>query len=136
MSTFKNLNVSEDITGCVADYIIERGKEGYCNWEKYKSGKLVQYGSTSITAAINNRGGTGQQEYHLYNSVLLSIDLEIPNLDREYCNITCISSTGSFAVISKSYITSTTRLGFWLYNDLLISSESFIIHFIDIGTWK
>lgn len=133
MSTFKNLNVSEDITGCVADYIIDRGKEGYCNWEKYKSGKLIQYGTTKITTEIDNRGDTGK-EYQLYNSVMLGIDLEIPDLDRQYCNITCMSNTGSFAVVSTSY--TTTHLGFWLYNDLVISSRSFIIQFIDIGTWK
>lgn len=133
MSSFKNLNISEDITGCIADYVIDRGKNGYCNWEKYKSGKLIQYGQTTVTTAINNRGDTGK-EYQLYNSAMQGIDLEIPNLDRQYYNITCISNTGSFAVISSSHYP--TLIRYWLYNDIVISNRSFIIYFIDIGTWK
>lgn len=92
MSIFKSIDVDQDITGCIADYIIDRGKEGYCNWEKYKSGKLIQYGSATINTKIDNRGFTNS-EYNLYNSVMQNITLEIPDLDRGYCNVVCISRT-------------------------------------------
>ena len=45
MSTFKNIHVNDDIIGCIADYIIDQGVNGFVNWEKWKSGKLVQYGN-------------------------------------------------------------------------------------------
>lgn len=59
---------------------------------KYKSGKLIQYGSSTINTKIDNRGSTSS-EYNLHNSVMQNITLEIPDLDRGYCNVVCISRT-------------------------------------------
>lgn len=133
MSTFKNLIVEQEIGGCISDYIIERGQSDYCIYEKWKSGKLVQYGTTIITTDVVNNGD-GSSQYNLYNSDQFTLQLAIPNVDRKYCAITCCSNTGAFASVSTNY--STTHIGAWIYCDVVLANRNFIIYFIDIGEYE
>lgn len=133
MSTFKNVIIEDELGGCISDYIIDKGISEYCNYEKYKSGKLVQYGTTTITLDIDNNGD-GSSQYNLYNSDQFTFQLAVSNMNRLYCAITYCSNTCAFASVSTNY--SITHIGGWLYCDVKLINRNFIMYFIDIREWK
>ena len=43
MSTFKNVEITEDLYGVIGDYIVETGENDNGNYVKYNSGRLVMW---------------------------------------------------------------------------------------------
>lgn len=117
-----------------ADYIVEQGTSGMWTYEKWNSGKLIQYGNTSYNGKLNNSQAGG------YSSASLSIDdypvtfIESPVITN---GVYCANDSAAFVAIYPS-TTPTTGIGhyrLWRGNSQG-TTYTYTVSFEARGRWK
>lgn len=78
-----------ELLGDISDYIIEQGENDHGHWEKWVSGKLIQYGSKKVT-----HQGTTEQWGSVYLSDPTTITYPIPFLELYSLNVNLVSMSG------------------------------------------
>ena len=85
MSTFKNIEITEDITGIIGDYVLEFIKNDYGMYRKWKSGFLECWG-----------------ECDLVNGTASNVQLPISFIDASYSVIPAYRYAPGYGIIGLS----------------------------------
>ena len=134
MSTFKNVEITEDLYGVIGDYIVETGENDNGNYVKYNSGRLVMWGTKQFSGVdIYVRENNTMQ---MYNSIHMSLDFPMTSLTACALQLINCSRTGAFVSGSVTEDGFKSKAGFWFYHGTPIYDTDQCVHWLAIGTWK
>lgn len=111
------------------DYITSSGTSGIWRYQKYNSGLMKAYGTTSVTTAISTASG------NLYRSGALTQALPSGFTSIISSNITYRASNVIGWVVNRNE-TTTSTLTYYLVSVSSVASASRTIDFIVVGLWK
>ena len=131
MSTFKNVEITEDLYGVVDDYIIERDSNESGNWIKYKSGIIMQWGRqrcSNVNINIKTDGNT------LFRSDQFKIYYPQKILNTAVPFLSTATNTGCFVTYSTGVVT-TDGIGFWFSSGVQLTGRTFDVNWFVIGSY-
>lgn len=116
------------INQLIKDYVVERGGNNECTYEKYASGKLVQHGTVKVTSSVSTSAGA------LYRTAQpQNIRFAVPFIDMNY-NITF----GAKAALNSVYMADATVSDMLCYAVAYTSLAANTRYYFwqAIGKWK